>query len=91
MNVVADAMSGVGAALLPVAAALLFEELTFGGLVRLLLTPWPRSGKRRNSRDRSSSLGCRNGVPADRSSSEGCESGVPSDGSLSLGCKGAWK
>jgi hypothetical protein len=41
MSLLADAMSGLGAALLPVAAALLFEELTFGGLVRLLLAPWP--------------------------------------------------
>ena len=45
MNLLADAMSGLGAALLPVAAALLFEELTFGGLVRLLLAPWPGAGK----------------------------------------------
>lgn len=43
MSVLADAMSGMGAALLPVAAALLFEELTFGGLVRLLLAPRPGS------------------------------------------------
>jgi hypothetical protein len=46
MSVLTDSMSGVGAALLPVAAALLFEELTFGGLVRLLIAPWP--GSRRN-------------------------------------------
>jgi hypothetical protein len=45
MRLLADAMSGLGAALLPVAAALLFEELTFGGLVRLLLAPWPGAGK----------------------------------------------
>lgn len=47
MNLVADAMSGIGAALLPIAAALLFEELTFGGLVRLLLTPWPGTRRQR--------------------------------------------
>ena len=46
MSLLTDAMSGLGAALLPVAAALLFEELTFGGLVRLLLAPWP--GTRRD-------------------------------------------
>jgi hypothetical protein len=40
-----EAMDGLGAALLPVAAGLLFEELTFGGLVRLLLTPWPGTGR----------------------------------------------
>ena len=45
MSLLGDAMSGLGAALLPVAAALLFEELMFGGLVRLLLAPWPGAGK----------------------------------------------
>ncbi len=45
MRLLADAMGGLGAALLPVAAALLFEELTFGGLVRLLLAPWPGARK----------------------------------------------
>jgi hypothetical protein len=46
MNLLAEAMGGLGAALLPVAAALLLEEFTFGGLVRLLLAPRPESGKR---------------------------------------------
>jgi hypothetical protein len=46
MNLLGHAMSGLGAALFPVVAALLFEELTFGGLVRLLLAPWPGTGKR---------------------------------------------
>ena len=50
MNLLADALNGLGAALLPVEAALLFEELTFGGLVRLLLAPWPRTGKRGEQR-----------------------------------------
>ena len=45
MTAEADAMSGLGAALLPVVAALLFEELTFGGLVRLLIAPWPGTRK----------------------------------------------
>ena len=45
MSEVANAMSGVGAALLPVATALLFEELTFGALVRLLIAPRPGSRK----------------------------------------------
>ena len=40
-----DAMSGLGAVLLPVVAGLLFEELTFGGLVRLLLAPRPGTRK----------------------------------------------
>ena len=47
MNLLADAMSCLGAVLLPVVAALLLEELTYGGLVRLLIAPWPGSGKRR--------------------------------------------
>jgi len=46
MNLLAEAMSGLGGALLPVVAALLFEELTFGGLVRLLLAPWPGTRRR---------------------------------------------
>jgi hypothetical protein len=33
------------AALLPLAAALLLEELTYGGLVRLLVAPKPGPGK----------------------------------------------
>ena len=45
MALISDAMSGLGAALLPVVAALLFEELTFGGLVRLLIAPWPGARK----------------------------------------------
>jgi hypothetical protein len=41
MNLLTEAMSHLGAILLPVVAALLFEELTFAGLVRLILAPWP--------------------------------------------------
>jgi hypothetical protein len=47
MNLLTEAMSGLGAALLPVVAGLLLEELTFGGLVRLLIVPRPRTRKRR--------------------------------------------
>jgi hypothetical protein len=39
---VANAFSAV---LLPVAAVLLLEELTYGGLVRLLLAPRPGAGE----------------------------------------------
>ena len=46
MNLLNETMSGLGAVLLPVAAGLLFEELTFGGLVRLLLAPRPGTGRR---------------------------------------------
>ena len=40
------AMTALGAVLLPVAAVLLLEELTLGGLVRLLLAPRPGTGER---------------------------------------------
>jgi hypothetical protein len=46
MNLLESAWAGLGSVLLPVAAALLFEELTLGGLVRLLLAPRPKTGKR---------------------------------------------
>ena len=57
MRLLADAMNGLGAALLPVVAALLFEELTFGGLVRLLIAPWPGTRKH-GTRGRDSSATC---------------------------------
>jgi hypothetical protein len=46
MHLLMEAMDGLGAALLPVVTGLLFEELTYGGLVRLLLVPWPGTGRR---------------------------------------------
>lgn len=46
MNLLNEAMGGLGGALLPVVAGLLLEELTLGGLVRLLVAPWPGAGKR---------------------------------------------
>jgi hypothetical protein len=45
MHLLMEAIDGLGAALLPVIAGLLFEELTFGGLVRLLVVPWPVTGR----------------------------------------------
>jgi hypothetical protein len=45
MNLLTDALGCLGAVLLPVVAALLLEELTYGGLVRLLIAPWPGSRK----------------------------------------------
>ncbi|HZB89073.1 MAG TPA: hypothetical protein VE291_10475 [Terracidiphilus sp.] len=45
MNLLAEAMGGLGGVLLPVAAGLLLEELTLGGLVRLLLAPRPDARK----------------------------------------------
>jgi hypothetical protein len=46
MNLLMEAMNGLGAVLLPVVAGLLFEELTYGGLVRLMLAPRPETGRR---------------------------------------------
>jgi hypothetical protein len=54
MNLLTEAMNGLGALLLPLAAALLLEELTLGGLVRLLVAPWPGS---RNSTERNNQKG----------------------------------
>ncbi len=47
MHLLIEAASGLGAVLLQVVAGLLLEELTFGGLVRLLMTSGPGGGKRR--------------------------------------------
>lgn len=46
MTLLDEAANGLGAALLPVVTGLLLEELTFGGLVRLLIAPWPKTNKR---------------------------------------------
>ena len=43
MTLLDEAAKGLGAVLLPVVAGLLLEELTFGGLVRLLIAPWPKT------------------------------------------------
>ena len=43
MTLFAHAISSLGTVLLPMASALLLEELTFGGLVRLLLTQRPET------------------------------------------------
>jgi hypothetical protein len=45
MNFLTRAISDFQAAFLPVAAALLLEEMTYGGLVRLLLAPRTETGK----------------------------------------------
>jgi len=63
MNLLTEAMNGLGAAVLPVVAALLLEELTYGGLVRLLVAPWPGTEKSGAPGDAqrapTSSLGCK--------------------------------
>jgi hypothetical protein len=46
MNLLTGAMNALEPVVLPVVAALLLEELTYGGLVRLLVAPWPGTGKR---------------------------------------------
>ncbi len=46
MTLLDEAANGLGAALLPVVTGLLLEELTFGGLVRLMIVPWPKTKKR---------------------------------------------
>jgi hypothetical protein len=43
MTLMDEAANGLGAILLPVVAGLLFEELTLGGLVRLLIAPRPKT------------------------------------------------
>jgi hypothetical protein len=44
MILLGEAFGHLGALMLPVSAALLLEELTLGGLVRLLVAPWPGAG-----------------------------------------------
>jgi hypothetical protein len=61
MHLLTEAMNGLGAVLLPVAVGLLFEELTFGGLVRLMLAPWPGTGRRGAHGEGSSSPGYTHG------------------------------
>ena len=63
MNLLANAISGLEAALLPLASALLLEELTYGGLVRLLQAPRPQTGNSGAPGDRSLSLGWKHSEP----------------------------
>ena len=44
MDVLVEAANRLGAVLLNVAALLAIEELTFGGLVRLMMAPRPGTG-----------------------------------------------
>jgi hypothetical protein len=46
MKLLTEFINGLGSVLLQVVCALLFEELTFGGLVRLILAPRPGAGSR---------------------------------------------
>ena len=45
MRFVTEAMNVLGVVLLQIAVGLLIEELTFAGLVRLILAPRPTTGK----------------------------------------------
>jgi hypothetical protein len=60
MTLLDEAAKGLGAALLPVVTGLLLEELTFGGLVRLLIAPWPKTKKslERNHPERNGERKC---------------------------------
>jgi hypothetical protein len=57
MIVLSEAVNVLSVVLLPLASALLLEELTYGGLVRLLVAPKPGSGKGERPSDRTSSQG----------------------------------
>jgi hypothetical protein len=52
MDLLNEALGSLGAALLPVVSGLLLEELTFGGLVRLLIAPRPKTGKQTEHNNR---------------------------------------
>ena len=69
MNLLMEAMRGLGPVMLQVVAALLLEELTFGGLVRLFIAPKPGTGISEVPKERSSSAGCMGGAFGDRSMS----------------------
>jgi hypothetical protein len=45
MDLLQRAIAHIDVLFLPLSAALLLEELTYGGLVRLLLAPRPETGK----------------------------------------------
>ena len=45
MSLLAHWMSALNAVQVPLVSLLLLEELTYGGLVRLLLAPRPETGK----------------------------------------------
>lgn len=72
MKLLTEAMNALGAVLLQLVALLLFEELTFGGLVRLLFAPRPGAGRREAPSDGSSSLGCRRGEHNNRKEGGKC-------------------
>jgi hypothetical protein len=58
MQWLTETWGGIGAVMLPAAAALLLEELTFGGLVRLLLAPRPKTRQRKEPTHRKGGARC---------------------------------
>ena len=58
MNWFSAAIAFVGPALLPIALAVLLEELTYGGLVRLLLVPRPGNHKPESPKPRIGGTKC---------------------------------
>ena len=58
MDLLTEVMNGLGALLLQLAAGLLLEELTLGGLVRLLLAPRPTTGRRKEHNNQSGGGKC---------------------------------
>lgn len=52
MNLLTEAMNGLGAVLLQAVALLLLEELTCGGLVRLLFAPRPGARRKKEHNNR---------------------------------------
>jgi hypothetical protein len=52
MSMIESAAGGMGSVLLTLASALLFEELTLGALVRLIVAPRARSDSRTGSRSK---------------------------------------
>ena len=63
MIVISQTTNVLSVVLLPVASALLLEELTYGGLVRLLLAPKPGTGKGERPGGADASPGRRRGEP----------------------------
>jgi hypothetical protein len=61
--VLTEAVNVLSVVLLPAASALLLEELTYGGLVRLLLAPKPGTSKGEGPGGADASLKHRRGEP----------------------------
>jgi hypothetical protein len=58
VNLFDHTISTIDAVMLPIAALLLLEEVTYGGLVRLLLAPRSGSGERKEPNHRNGGRSC---------------------------------